>query len=132
VTSGSSSPVSSPFTPLAATGQSFTRQHVGGDMPGPRQGEPDVLADIDILQDISSFPWETTSMWPHASENLFGNDFDLDAIPNIDLADKFDENFADSSPPLQFGQSFPHGLEGCTYSQETMTSFEEMFSGSNF
>jgi len=132
VTSGSSSPVSSPFTPLAATGQSFTQQLVGGDMPGVQQGEPDVLADIDILQDISSLPWETTSMWPNASENLFGDDFDLNAIPDIDLTDKLNESFVDSSSPLQFDQNFSHALEGCTYSRETMASLEEMFSGSNF
>ena len=126
-TSGSSSPVSSPFTPLAAIGQSFTQQLVGGDMPGVQQGEP---TDIDILQDISSLPWETTSMWSNASENLFGDDFDLSAIPDINLADKLNENFADSSP-LQFDQKFSHALEGCTYSQETMAGLE-MFSGSNF
>jgi len=111
-------------------GHSFTHQLVGSDMLGPQQGELDVPADIDILQDISSFPWEATSTWPYASENLFGDDFNLNAIPDIDLADKFNDNFADAS--LQFGQSFSHVLESCTYSQETMASFEELFSGPNF
>jgi len=121
--------MSSPYTPFTAMGdQSFTQQLVGVDVPmlEPQRSELDVPTDIDILQDLSSYTWDTNSIWPTGSETLLGDDFNLSSIPATELGDKLTEDLIQSSSPLEFGQDISHVLEGCTFLQDTMASFEEM------
>ncbi|KAF5356885.1 hypothetical protein D9756_006832 [Leucocoprinus leucothites] len=127
--SGPSSPVSSPYTPLnGIANQSFTQQLAGIDMPipEPRQGELDMPTDMHTQQDLS-YTWDANSIWPTGSEMLLGDDFDLNAIPAIELGSgKFTDQYAEPASALQFGQDFAHALEGREYSQEHMISFDEM------
>ncbi|KAJ3565474.1 hypothetical protein NP233_g7610 [Leucocoprinus birnbaumii] len=64
--SGPSSPVSGPYTPLAGiASQSFTQQLAGIDMsiPEPRQGELEMPTDMHIQQDLS-YAWDSNSICP--------------------------------------------------------------------
>lgn len=47
-------------------------------------------------------------------------------IPSGPLVQKLCEDLIQSSSPLEFGQDISHVLEGCTFLQDTMASFEEM------
>ncbi|KAF9449420.1 hypothetical protein P691DRAFT_791143 [Macrolepiota fuliginosa MF-IS2] len=127
--SGPSSPASGPYTPLAHMGQSFTQQLAGADMPVHEHRELELPTDMQLQQDMSSYTWDNTAIWPSGSEILLGDDFDLNAIPAIELGSgKFDDRLAEPST-LQFGQEFTNALEGREFSQDTMISFDEMMAG---
>jgi hypothetical protein len=132
--SGPSSPVSGPYTPLQAiANQTFTQQLAGIDVPipEPRQGELELPADFQ--QDLSSYPWDANNIWPTEETLLLGNDFDLNAIPAIELGNgKFNDQYVEPASRLQFGQDFASALEGREYSQDTMVSFDEMMAGSRY
>lgn len=134
--SGPSSPVSGPFTPLATiAGQSFTQQLAGIDvpLPEPRHGELELPTDMQLQQDLSSYAWDPSTIWPTDSQILLGDDFDLNAIPAIELGGgKFGDNLGEPTSTLQFGQEFTHALEGREYVQDTMISFDEMMAGPRY
>jgi hypothetical protein len=85
-------------------------------------------------QDLSSYPWDTTSIWPNGvpsyegdgSSLLLGDDFDLNSIPPIELGScnengKFGNELDDQTTTgsaLQFGQDFTNAL-----------GFDEMMAG---
>ncbi|KXN82306.1 Repressor ROX1 [Leucoagaricus sp. SymC.cos] len=137
--SGPSSPASGPYTPVAAiANQSFTQQLAGMDLPIPdlRQGELEIPNDMQLHQDLASYTWDSTNIWPTDSTILLGDDFDLNAIPSIELGNgKFNENYAEPASTLQFGQEFASALEGREYSQDTintMIGFDDMMAGPRF
>lgn len=134
--SGPSSPVAGPYTPLSSIAtQSFTQQLAGVDMsvPEPRQGELELSNEMQLQHDLSSYTWDTSSLWPTGSEILLGDDFDLNAIPAIELGNaKFNDHLAEQVSTLQFGHDFTKALEGHEFSHDNIISFEEMMTGQRY
>jgi len=134
--SGPSSPVAGPYTPLASiAAQSFTQQLTGVDMsmPEPRQGELELSSDMQLQHDLSSYTWDTNSIWPTGSEILLGDDFDLNAIPAIELGHaKFNDHLAEPASSLQFGHEFAKALEVHEFSHDTLINFDEMMAGQRY
>jgi hypothetical protein len=133
--SGPSSPVSGPYIPLAGiANQSFTQQLAGIDVPvpDPRPGELELPTDMQLQQDFSSYAWDASSIWTTGSEILLGDDFDLNAIPAIELGNGKFSQFVEPASALQFGQEFTSALEGREYSQENMICFDEMMAGPRY
>ncbi len=134
--SGPSSPVAGPYTPLSSiAAQSFTQQLAGADVPvpEPRQGELELSHDMQLQHDLSSYAWDAGSIWPMGSEILLGDDFDLNAIPGIELGNaKFSDHFAEPASTLQFSHDFAKALEGHEFSHDTMINFDEMMAGQRY
>ncbi|KAJ3559726.1 hypothetical protein NP233_g11194 [Leucocoprinus birnbaumii] len=121
--SGPPTPVIDPYTPLTGiASQSFTQQFAGIDMSIPelRQSEREMPTDMHIQQDLS-YIWNSNSIFPSDSEILLGSNFDLNAIPAIELGNgKFNDQFVEPSSTLQFGQDFVHAFQGRKYPQDTI------------
>lgn len=79
-------------------------------------------------------------MWPGNSELLLGNDFDLGAIPPIELGvPKLGDNMVmcESAGSLEFGHEFSQALEGHHYAEEGqnldgLLGFDDMMAGHGF
>jgi hypothetical protein len=124
-----SSPVSGLYNTLAAiANQSFTQQFAGTDMPVP-DASPDELklpTDMQLDQHFLSYAWDASSIWPTDSEILLDDDFDLNAIPAIDIGNgTINDQFVESASVLKFGREFASALEGREYSQENTINFDE-------
>jgi hypothetical protein len=130
-----SSPCSAHFTPYTPTPtqamlSSFTQLSTSdfGQLPNVGCGAPtpasqlltdeELQTDLQLQQDLySSFSWESNSIWPSGGEMLLGDDFDLNAIPPIELGlpkygDDMMMNMATPVPSTtDFGHEFVHGME---------------------
>lgn len=80
-------------------------------------------------------------MWPSNAELLLGNDFDLGAIPPIELGvPKLGDNnmvMSDSSGTLEFGHEFSQALEGHHFPEEGqnldgLLGFDDIMAGHGF
>ena len=80
-------------------------------------------------------------MWPSNTELLLGNDFDLGAIPPIELGmpmPKFsDELVGDGSGTLEFGHEFSQALDGHPFPDDGqnldgLLGFDDMMAGHGF
>jgi hypothetical protein len=151
--SGPSSPTSGPFTPMfnQLCGSDFTHQlhdvnDCGADLP-QTQADLELQTELQLQQDLySSYSWENNSIWPANSGNemLLGEDFDLNAIPPIELGlPKFGEDMTVVDAPVPQGsvdymQDFTHGMDVAQQQQQQyhndgqnvdgMFGFDEMMS----
>jgi hypothetical protein len=147
-----SSPSTGPFTPTQTLMSSFSQLCTsdfnqlasGGCMAAPQsQSDVDLQTDLQLQQDLfSSFSWEQNSIWPSGGEVLLGDDFDLNAIPPIELGlPKFGEDTTTSMTvgvPSQlspeFAHDYVHGMEMAQFQDERqkvdgLYGFDEMMHG---
>jgi len=144
--SGPSSPASGPFTPTSALLSHFSQlsahdssQHPGCGPEPQSQAERDLQMEMQLQQEYASYSWET-NMWPGNTDLLLGNDFDLGAIPPIELGlPKLGENMmmCESSGTLEFGHEFSQALEGHHYVEDGqnldgLLGFDDMMAGHGF
>lgn len=151
--SGPPSPTSGPYTPTMLT-ESFShltagspqQQHHRADGCGSElqsQAELDLQMEMQYQQDLqfASYSWETGSVWANAgSEMLLGDDFDLSAIPPIELGiPKFsDELEASGAGMSEFGHhEYNQTIEGHHYHDDGqnidgLLAFDEMMAGHGF
>ncbi|KAG5642349.1 hypothetical protein DXG03_002973 [Asterophora parasitica] len=126
--SGPSSPTSDPFTPGSAVlSHSFSHLTTSpkSSLPEPgSQDEIDLQTEMCLQEQYAQYPWETSQMWPGSNSDIVigGEEFDLSAIPPIDLGEaKFQE------PMLTYGQEYPQGsLDGHQFSEDGILAFDEM------
>jgi len=111
ISSGPSSPTSDPFSPHSALLlQPFARLTTSDvseqqQQPAPTQAELDLQMELQLQHEYAGYAWETSSLWPTDSELLLSDDFNLGAIPPIELGvPKYQDHLA--LPELGFGQSF--------------------------
>jgi hypothetical protein len=85
--SGPSSPTAGPFTPPSAMiSHAFSQLSTSNDSPyEPQSHELDLQMEMQLQQDYASYSWQTNAMWPSNTELLLSDDFDLSAIPPIEL-----------------------------------------------
>lgn len=146
ITSGPSSPDSTPFSPTSgALANSFAQLTMpsGGEQSSAEGSQLalNIPADFQLPQtDLSNYSWESNDLWSTSGETVLTNDdFDLRAIPPIELElPKCPEEVGFSATPgLGFGQDFAHALEGQHYNHEgrhldNLFLFEEMMAGHSF
>jgi hypothetical protein len=114
---------SSPYSPSAAAlSAAFPQLCISDFAQFPNVGclptsEEELQAELQLQHDLySSFSWEHNSIWPSGGELLLGEDFDLNAIPQIEIGlPKFGEDGHAMTLPSQqmqayFGHEFMHGL----------------------
>jgi hypothetical protein len=148
-----SSPISGPSTPYTPAGalsapfsqpcaSDFAQIPYVGCVPAIQaQNEEDFQAELQLQQDLySSFSWENNNIWPSGGEMLLGEDFDLSAIPPIELGlPKYREEGANMTPtpsqmPAEFGHEFIHGLDMTQFHDENQNvdglfGFDEVMHG---
>jgi hypothetical protein len=142
-----SSPSSGPFTPTQAMLSSFSQLCASDFGPLPNgecvqapqtQTDAELQTELQLQQDLySSFSWENNSIWPSGGEMLLGDDFDLGAIPPIELGlPKFSDDMNMTTPhshlSSEFAHEFARGLEIAQYDNQNvdgMYGFDEMMHG---
>jgi hypothetical protein len=94
--------------------------------------------EMQLQQEYAAYSWET-NMWPSNSELLLGNDFDLGAIPPIELGiPKFSGELAvEHSGTLEFGHEFSQALEGHPFPDDGqnldgLLGFDDIMAGHGF
>jgi len=145
--SGPSSPNVGPYTPTSAfLSQNYTHLAPDASLEAQAQAEMDLQMEMQMQQEFANFTWGGgaacnggNSMWPNEPSVLLGDDFDINAIPPLELGvPKYTENMAMAAPnsSLEFGQEFVNALEGRQYHDEGsnmgLLGFDEMMAGHNF
>jgi hypothetical protein len=145
---GSSTPPSpdcGPFTPTSAMLPSSFSQLSGSEYgqdssdcaAGLSQTQVDLelQAELQLQQDLySSYSWENNSIWPATGgEILLGDDFDLNAIPPIELGlPKFGEemgaaDIASTQGSVDYAQEYAHGMEVAAQYQNVGQNIDGLF-----
>jgi len=148
--SGPSSPATGPYTPTSAallSSHSYPQLSSCGDaaLDAQAQAEMDLQMEMQMQQEFAAFSWgENNSMWNSEPSVLLGDDFDINAIPPIELGvPKYTESLtlaAPNSSGLEFGQEYAHALESRQYHDESQShhnmngliGFDEMMAGHGF
>jgi len=96
----------------------------------------------DLGMPYSTYSWENTDMWANGSEMMLGEDFDLNAIPPIELGNaKFqdDLNQFESPAPMQEYSHDHYALQNEQYHHDPHAQgsfdglfFDDMMSGHGF
>ena len=145
--SGPSSPSSGPYTPNhmypLEHGNAFG-SHLPPDasLEAQAQAEMNLQADMQMQQEFAAFTWDSGSLWANEPAVLLTDDFDINAIPPIDIGiPKYTENLAitpHGAPGLDFGHDFVHALEGRPFPDDdgghgmNLIGFDEMMAGHGF
>jgi len=136
-----SSPVSGPSSPYspsaAALSAAFPQLCISDFAQFPNVGclpssEEELQAELQLQHDLySSFSWENNSIWPSGGELLLGEDFDLSAIPPIEIGlPKFGEEAHTMSPHQMhagFGHEFMQGLDAHQFHDDTQQNVDGVF-----
>lgn len=93
---------------------------------------------MQMQEEFANFTWDSTSVWSSEPTILLENDFDINAIPPIELGmPKFvDHTHIPVTPDvnnthgLEFGQGFTHAQYG--HKDGGLVAFEEMLAGHTF
>ena len=100
------------------------------------QTEEELQAELQLQHDLySSFSWEHNSIWPSGGEILLGEDFDLNAIPPIEIGlPKFGEDAhtmpaAPAQMTADFGHEFMQGLDARQFHDETQHNVDGVVFG---
>ncbi|KAH7929922.1 hypothetical protein BV22DRAFT_1116495 [Leucogyrophana mollusca] len=144
--SGPPSPHSGPFTPLNCAPSSFSFHGASCDLQGAScmpESHPDVTScgsPLDNLQlGYSQYSWESQGSWERNGDMLLGDEFDMSAIPPIELGmPKYgDDDLTPTGPqppmsyPVSYSQdSFdPSSMDVNQYPVDTHgpDSFERLF-----
>jgi hypothetical protein len=148
--SGPSSPHSGPFTPtttmLANSFSNLCSFSNNGELAANVVVGSETSTEIDMQTEFqqlqqglySNYSWEANSIWQTCASNnvgmmtdiLLGDDFDLSAIPPIELGlPKFGDDFASTSPTTMDAAHFHHDE---TRNVDGMFGFDEMTSRHGF
>lgn len=139
--SGPSSPSCGPYTPTSTLlpPNDFLMPSTGDPaLDAQAQSEMDLQLQMQIQQELAAFTWEGGSVWSTEPSILLEDDFDISAIPPIELGvPKYVEGIpaipgVDSThgSGLDFGQEYPNiHFEG---GQNALVGFEEMMAGHGF
>ena len=144
--SGPSSPSTGPYTPTSAfLSQNYTHLTPDASLEAQAQAEMDLQMEMQMQQEFANFTWGggasngSNSLWSNEPSVLLGDDFDINAIPPLELGmPKYTENMAMAGPnsSLEFGQEFANALESRQYQDEGsnmgLLGFDEMMAGHNF
>lgn len=147
--SGPSSPHSAPYTPTTnglTDGSCHLNPSIFPQFPFMCISQPQTQEEAELQAEMmeqnmySNYTsWEDTSLWPTDAEVLLGDDFDLNAIPPIELGlPKYCEDTSmvvtpTIAEPLEFGTDFAHSLEGYGGDRlDDMLQFDEMMAGHGF
>jgi hypothetical protein len=129
ISSALTSPESSPYTPSTGTSHNFV-------LPGDIHSSPesdDLQLEMQMQNDFASFSWQTAgNMWNNA-DGLLGDDFELGAIPPIEIGmqqQKYNQDMVGDS--LEFGRDFVQALEGTHFNEGGILSFDDMMAGQGF
>lgn len=106
--SGYSSPTSpqvGPFTPVHTLPRQYSLPNEDEQLSPIESQQPmDYDSPTDMSLQYPAYSWEESNMWTHGQEMILGDDFDLNAIPPIELGNsKFQDEISpiDSSTPMQ-------------------------------
>jgi hypothetical protein len=136
--SGPSSPSSGPYTPTSSLlpPNDFLMPSTGDPtLDAQAQAEMDLQLQMQIQQELEAFTWEGGSVWSTEPSILLEDDFDISAIPPIELGvPKYVESIP-SAPGVDsahgsvfdFGQEFPN-----IHFEGGQIGFEEMMAGHGF
>ncbi|KII87993.1 hypothetical protein PLICRDRAFT_42569 [Plicaturopsis crispa FD-325 SS-3] len=139
-TSSPSSPHNGPFTPISGVLESAFSMMSHGPVE-PSMSEPSMGVPMPELE-YPSYEWD--GHWPDGTEMLLGNDFDLSAIPPIELGmSKYDGDMGQSSAPsadysgelfggLDEGHHYQEGGQTDDASFEGLFEFNDMMAGQGF
>ncbi|KAF8069241.1 hypothetical protein FPV67DRAFT_1491604 [Lyophyllum atratum] len=135
--SGPSSPCSGPFTPNSAVlSQSFSRLTTSNEPshPEPRsQAEMDLQMEMQLQQEYAQYSWETNQLWSNTnSELLLGDDFDLSAIPPIELGVPKYQDVMHMGHGMEYSQEYAPHMDGRHFSEDGVLAFDEMMAGHGF
>jgi len=138
--SGPSSPSSGPYTPTSSVlpPNDFAQLTSSGDaaLDAQAQAEINLQIHMQMQQEFANFNWDSTSVWSSEPTILLEDDFDINAIPPIELGmPKYvDHAQTDVSHHhhhgLEFGQGFVPAQYG--YKDGGLIAFEEMMAGHTF
>jgi hypothetical protein len=141
--SGPSSPLSGPYTPTSAAlpPTDFTQlmSTTSGDaaLDAQAQAEIEVQLQMQMQQEFANFTWDSTSVWSSEPSILLENDFDINAIPPIELGmPKYVENIhipdVTTNSGLDFRRDFTHYGDEHQHVDAGLIGFEEMMAGHNY
>ncbi|KAF8959288.1 hypothetical protein BDZ97DRAFT_1396149 [Flammula alnicola] len=100
--SGPSSPSSGPYTPSAFLSQNFSQLSPDAALEAQAQAEIDLQLEMQMQQEFASYAWgSNNSLWSSEPSVLLGDDFDINAIPPLELGvPKYTENMPWPPPTL--------------------------------
>ncbi|KAG6907619.1 hypothetical protein DXG01_008196 [Tephrocybe rancida] len=140
--SGPSSPYSGPLTPQSAMlphHHGFSPLSNEDSLPEPgSQADIDLQIEMQLQQEYAQFSWATADSWQNNSELLLGNDFDLNAIPPIELGvAKCSEPMQMHNNKMEYGSQTQcsqeySSMEPSHYSEQGMMAFDQMMAGHGF
>ncbi|KAG6844502.1 hypothetical protein H0H87_006388 [Tephrocybe sp. NHM501043] len=135
--SGPSSPYDGPYTPHTGVLPHGFSQSGDESYPEPSQDEIDLQMEMQLQQEYAQFSWQTADAWQGHSE-LLGNDFDLNAIPPIELGrskclDSMQVlgNETEYGSQGQCGQEFS-SMESNHFTEQGILAFDQMMAGHGF
>jgi len=137
--SGASSPVSpnaGPFTPTTTSmlAHSFSRLSSGDEYAEQNEQQLQLQQDLEF----QAFSWENNAIWPSGAEILLGDDFDINAIPPIELGlPKIGEDTGAQLVAAEYEHEFGQILDESQYRHDRQSidglyNFEEMMAGHGF
>jgi len=86
-----------------------------------------------MQNDFASYNWQNANIWNNNSDGLLGDDFELGAIPPIELGmQKYEDMGLGESTGFEFGQEFVQALEGTHFNEGGILSFDDMMAGQGF
>jgi len=139
--SGPSSPATGPYTPTNALVSHFlpSSTNMSG-VEAQAQAEMELQMEMQMQAEFASFQWGggANDLWGNEPSVLMGDDFDIHAIPPIELGiPKYTENMAlGGHTALEFGQEFTQAHEAQRYTDESqhggLIAFDEMMAGHVF
>ncbi|PPQ70612.1 hypothetical protein CVT24_000685 [Panaeolus cyanescens] len=138
--SGPSSPATGPYTPTNALVSHFLPQPTNlTGLEAQAQAEMELQMEMQMQAEFANFQWggSANDLWGNEPSVLMGDDFDIHAIPPIELGiPKYTESMALAGPTaLEFGQEFTQALEARQFSDESqrgLIAFDEMMAGHVF
>lgn len=106
----------------------------------PQRHELDLQMEMQLQQDYASYSWQTNSMWPSNTELLLGDDFDLSAIPPIELGmPKYSEVDMLRAPAhgVEYAHDYSQIMEAQHYSDDSQSldgllGFDQMMAEHGF
>jgi hypothetical protein len=140
--SGPSSPSSGPYTPTSSVlpSNDFAQLTSSGDaaLDAQAQAEINLQIHMQMQQEFANFNWDSTSVWSSEPTILLEDDFDINAIPPIELGmpkyiDHAHAPDVSNHHGLEFGQGFAHAAAAqYGYKDGGLIAFEEMMAGHTF
>ena len=93
----------------------------------------DLQLEMQMQQEFATFAWDSTSVWSSEPSILLEDDFDINAIPPIELGmPKYVENMHIPGSGLEFRQDFAHYNDENQHFDAGLIGFEEIMAGRSY